>query len=179
MLPFTELQKWKKKTKGRNSVCFCTDGAGRRTHSRPEMRFPSQTFLQTSDIPPAWCTPTTTTASCPANITTVWKTSVQITAFRPPWERHTAGSQHDRLHPNTTVWSERIPSGARPVTSHLLKGWKPWGWGVRTTHHCGVQGAHESGGQHRPPQFKASNWEETQEGSKKQLVDSRRLEVKY
>lgn len=57
------------------------------THSRPEMRFPSQTFLQTSATPPVFCTPTTMTASCPANITTVWKTSVQMTAFKPPWDK--------------------------------------------------------------------------------------------
>lgn len=57
------------------------------THSRPEMRFPSQTFLQTSATPSVFCTPTTMTASCPANITTVWKTSVQMTAFKPPWDK--------------------------------------------------------------------------------------------
>ena len=59
------------------------------TYSRPEMRFPSQTFLHTSDTPPVFCTPTTMTASCPANITTVWKTSVQMTAFKPPCRENT------------------------------------------------------------------------------------------
>lgn len=61
------------------------------THSSPAMRLPLTAFFQTSDIPPAWLAPTTMTASWPANITTVWNTSVQITAFRPPWETGTQG----------------------------------------------------------------------------------------
>lgn len=65
------------------------------THSRPEMRFPSQTFLQTSATPPVFCTPTTITASCPANITTVWKTSVQMTAFKPPCDEQATKTLKD------------------------------------------------------------------------------------
>lgn len=55
------------------------------THSSPAMRLPLTAFLHTSAMPPACLAPTTMTASWPANITTVWNTSVQITAFRPPW----------------------------------------------------------------------------------------------
>lgn len=54
------------------------------TYSRPEIRFPFWAFLHTSVMPPAWWVPTIITASCPANITMVWNTSVQITAFKPP-----------------------------------------------------------------------------------------------
>ena len=55
------------------------------SYSRPAMRLPLTAFLHTSPMPPAWLAPTTMTAVWPANITTVWNTSVQITAFRPPW----------------------------------------------------------------------------------------------
>lgn len=59
------------------------------THSNLAMRLPLLAFLQTSAMPPAWLAPTTMTANWPANITTVWNTSVHITAFRPPCEPET------------------------------------------------------------------------------------------
>lgn len=62
------------------------------------MRFPSHTFLHTSAGPPVFWTPTTMTASCPANITAVWKTSVQMTAFSPPCPAHQTSSGHGRRH---------------------------------------------------------------------------------
>lgn len=78
-----------------------------RTHSSPEMRFPSRTFLQTSDTPPVLCTPTTMTASCPANITTVWKTSVQMTAFRPPCQDQTRHTRRLIWYMSVSVNSHR------------------------------------------------------------------------
>lgn len=103
------------------------------THSRLAMRLPLQAFLHTSPMPPAWLAPTTMTASWPANITTVWKTSVQITAFRPPWD-----TQADAFY-----W---------PKTAHRSSslGHKHSG-----TYQSGVQRAHQSHGQHCPPQVKA------------------------
>lgn len=37
-------------------------------------------------MPPTLMVPTTITATCPANMTNVWNTSVQITALSPPYE---------------------------------------------------------------------------------------------
>lgn len=75
----------------RNTSFYCTSNMPT-THSSPAMRLPLTAFLHTSAMPPAWLAPTTMTASWPANITTVWNTSVQITAFRPPWDRETVDS---------------------------------------------------------------------------------------
>lgn len=69
-------------------------GVSVNTYSRPAMRLPFTAFLHTSVMPPAWLAPTTMTASWPANITTVWKTSVQMTAFSPPCR------QDGRIHSN-------------------------------------------------------------------------------
>lgn len=53
-------------------------------HSMPEILPCCSARCHTLAMPPMRCAPTTMTASCPANITSVWNTSVQMTAFSPP-----------------------------------------------------------------------------------------------
>lgn len=73
----------------------------------PEIKPPSVTFLQTSEMPPAFCTPTMTTASWPANITTVWNTSVQMTAFSPPYVQCQILVQRDSMRKSTYFYRRR------------------------------------------------------------------------
>lgn len=76
-----------------------TTGGQEITHSMPEILPSCSATRQTRAMPPTRHAPTTMTATCPASITSVWNTSVQMTAFSPPWghsARHHRVTAHGR-----------------------------------------------------------------------------------
>lgn len=60
------------------------------TYSIPEMRLCWEVTFHTCPKPPTLAAPTMITTSCPRNMTSVWNTSVQMTAFSPPCRENVA-----------------------------------------------------------------------------------------
>lgn len=64
--------------------CYRHQTGEAHTYSIPEMRPYWEVTFHTCPKPPTLAAPTMITTSCPRNMTSVWNTSVQMTAFSPP-----------------------------------------------------------------------------------------------
>lgn len=94
------------------------------TYSMPDILPFSAASFQTRSMPPTLTVPTTITATCPANMTKVWNTSVQITALSPPYKKkESAVNKGTKMK---TIWnphSTKAGSPTRTNSKELGFGW--------------------------------------------------------
>jgi len=92
------------------------------TYSIPEMRPCWEATSHTCPKPPTLADPTMITASCPRNMTSVWKTSVQMTAFSPPYREKTAPLPQMSMEPHhqrgQQPAADILPIPFPTITSH-------------------------------------------------------------
>ena len=87
------------------------------TYSIPEIRPCWEATSHTCPKPPTLADPTMITASCPRNMTSVWKTSVQMTAFSPPCREKTAPLPQTSTEPQHQRGQQPAASGGQLLTS--------------------------------------------------------------
>lgn len=136
---------------GRIKKCF---------YSSKLMRDPFLAISSTAAGPPATTVPWMKMATKPENMTMIWKTSVQITAFIPPWHKQTTegDTQSGRQLRKCTTQESR----QRPLLSvddvhvvHVV--WIRWNKNIYF-YQCGVQGANDPSRKQRQPHVESSSW---------------------
>lgn len=75
------------------------------TYSMPDILPFSSASCQTRPMPPTLTVPTTITATCPANMTNVWNTSVQMTALSPPCKEKEAAVNKGSTVKIVRIWN--------------------------------------------------------------------------
>ena len=80
------------------------------------MRDPFLAISSTTEGPPTRTVPWMKMATKPANMTIIWNTSVQITAFMPPCYRQREKTDRKTHHNTKTNMSDTQPPGVFPLT---------------------------------------------------------------
>lgn len=96
------------------------------TYSMPDILPFSAASFQTRLMPPTLIVPIIITANCPANMTNVWNTSVQITALSPPYKEKESAVNKGSKMKIVRIWnphSTEAGSPSRTNSKELVLGW--------------------------------------------------------